>query len=233
MVGINRKILRVLLVVLFMFVAFNLFLLNKTERNEITTKQLSDLITHHNTNTPYKLKDGEFSNSLKMTLDEIKMEDNELLDKASSHLDLTNSNSPIEESKAAIAPSEQEINSNLNKTEAAINEFNNIVKNNPVVMFSKTFCPFSKGLKDLFSNYDIKPTLKIIEFDTYENGAALQEIVKEKTGRSTVPNLIIPAKNLQSLGGFDNFKDLSQENLLKLVNNACDDTCSFTPLNII
>lgn len=150
---------------------------------------------------------------------------------ASASVDLSISSSEISGSSSQEVGAKGVIYNNKQDTAEttpyeAAKEFDNLVKIYPMILFSKTYCPFSKGMKDLLSKFDIIPALKIVELDTHENGVALQKYVVEKTGRKTVPNIIIPEQSLQSLGGFDDLKDLSLDDLAKTINAACGDTCS-------
>lgn len=91
-------------------------------------------------------------------------------------------------------------------------EFDRLIRSAPVVMFSKTYCPFSRALKDLlFKNFEINPQIVIVELDEYPNGQKLQEYIGEKTGRKTVPNLMV---NGQSRGGFDDLNALFESSTL-------------------
>lgn len=91
-------------------------------------------------------------------------------------------------------------------------EFQNIMRLSPVVIFSKTYCGYSKALKNLFkAEYEIVPTPTIVELDKHENGRALQDYLGEKSGRKTVPNLFI---NGISRGGSDEMKKLHSEGQL-------------------
>ncbi|CAL9730370.1 hypothetical protein MOUN0_J03994 [Monosporozyma unispora] len=85
-------------------------------------------------------------------------------------------------------------------------EYSMLIKANPLVMFSKSYCPFSSGLKELLAEYfDFDPPIVVVELDQHSNGRELQEYIGKKTGRKTVPNLIV---NGQSKGGFDDLHQL-------------------------
>lgn len=89
-------------------------------------------------------------------------------------------------------------------------EYNKILSKSPVVIFSKSYCPFSKKLKHLLkTEYHISPEPIIIELDTHENGEELQQHIGEQTGRFTVPNFIIDGK---SRGGADDIVQLHENN---------------------
>lgn len=67
-----------------------------------------------------------------------------------------------------------------------------------VVVFSKTFCPFCKTTKSLMTDLDIDA--KVIELDEVDNGAAIQDALKELSGQRTVPNVFVKGEHL---GGND------------------------------
>lgn len=91
-------------------------------------------------------------------------------------------------------------------------EFASIMAISPIVIFSKTYCGYSKALKNLLkSEYEITPAPTIVELDKHTNGKELQEYIGLKSGRKTVPNLFI---NGVSRGGSDDMKALHTEGKL-------------------
>jgi glutaredoxin 3 len=68
-----------------------------------------------------------------------------------------------------------------------------------VVIFSKTFCPYCKKTKALFSD-ELKVTASVIELDKRDDGAAIQAALLELTGQRTVPSVWIKGKHI---GGAD------------------------------
>ncbi|KAL5567984.1 hypothetical protein UlMin_024559 [Ulmus minor] len=64
-----------------------------------------------------------------------------------------------------------------------------LVSSNPVVVFSKSYCPFCVTVKQLLSQ--LGATLKAIELDTESDGAQIQSALAEWTGQRTVPNVFI------------------------------------------
>lgn len=85
-------------------------------------------------------------------------------------------------------------------------ELDAIVKKSPVVIFSKTYCPFSKKAKGvLLDKYVIDPAPYVVELDTHPLGPTLQARLAELTGRRTVPNILIGGK---SIGGGDDIAEL-------------------------
>lgn len=93
----------------------------------------------------------------------------------------------------------------------AAKEYQQILQMSPVVVFSKTYCPYSKKIKQILDKYDITPTPAIVELDLHKNGGDLQKYVGKKTGRFTVPNLIVKGV---SRGGCDDISALHDEGAL-------------------
>ena len=54
-----------------------------------------------------------------------------------------------------------------------------IVSSNPVVVFSKTYCPFCVTVKKLLS--ELGATFKAIELDTESDGCDIQTALAERT----------------------------------------------------
>lgn len=81
-----------------------------------------------------------------------------------------------------------------------------------VVIFSKSYCPYSKLAKGiLLDKYTIEPKPFVVELDQHPIGSALQDLLLEKTGRRTVPNILI---NSVSIGGSDQIADLDAHDKL-------------------
>jgi glutaredoxin len=97
-------------------------------------------------------------------------------------------------------------------------ELNAILKKSPVIIFSKSYCPYSKRAKGLLlEKYSITPDPYVVELDEHELGPALQDHLLKKTGRRTVPNVLI---NGVSIGGADDIVAL--DNLDKLVDKIVE-----------
>lgn len=89
--------------------------------------------------------------------------------------------------------------------ETALNE---ILKKGPTIIFSKSYCPFSKKAKHILLDlYDISPPPYVVELDHHELGAGLQAKLEKTTGRRTVPNVLINGK---SIGGGDDVQELHE-----------------------
>ncbi|KAI4290292.1 MAG: hypothetical protein L6R35_000427 [Caloplaca aegaea] len=85
-------------------------------------------------------------------------------------------------------------------------ELNSILKKGPIIIFSKSYCPYSKKAKDiLLDKYTIVPTPYVVELDEHPLGPGLQAALEKSTGRRTVPNVLINGK---SVGGGDDVQKL-------------------------
>ncbi|ODQ77238.1 hypothetical protein BABINDRAFT_163739 [Babjeviella inositovora NRRL Y-12698] len=88
-------------------------------------------------------------------------------------------------------------------------EFNGILALSPVVIFSKSYCGYSTKLKKLLkAQYDITPEPTIVELNQHDHGIELQNYIKEKSGRRTVPNMFVGGT---SRGGCDEIVALHEK----------------------
>ncbi|PSR89721.1 Glutaredoxin-C5 like [Actinidia chinensis var. chinensis] len=66
---------------------------------------------------------------------------------------------------------------------------------NPVVVYSKTWCSYSAEVKSLFKRLDVQPL--VIELDQLgPQGPQLQKVLQRLTGQHTVPNVFIGGKHI-------------------------------------
>lgn len=90
--------------------------------------------------------------------------------------------------------------------EAVRQELKDILARAPVVIFSKSYCPYSlKGKRIMTEAYTITPAPYIVELDQHSQGRELQALLHETTGRRTVPNILVNGK---TLGGGDDAESL-------------------------
>mmetsp|Transcript_14207 Transcript_14207/g.30002 ORF Transcript_14207/g.30002 Transcript_14207/m.30002 type:complete len:114 (-) Transcript_14207:301-642(-) len=68
----------------------------------------------------------------------------------------------------------------------------------PLVMFSKTFCPFCKRAKALLGEYTQE--MKVYELDGRDDMKECQDALEEIAGKRSVPQVFIGGA---SIGGFD------------------------------
>lgn len=86
------------------------------------------------------------------------------------------------------------------------------INNNKVVIFSKSYCPYCAETKQLFRNFFPNVNVKVIELDERPDMTAIQDYIKEKTGRRTVPQTFI---GRQHLGGNDDLYAAYEEGKVK------------------
>ncbi|TFK54542.1 thioredoxin-like protein [Heliocybe sulcata] len=86
----------------------------------------------------------------------------------------------------------------------------------PIVVFSKTYCPFSKRAKALLETYKLSPPPKIIEVDLRSDAGILKQLLGRLTGRSTFPNVLLTRRmDGMSIGGSDDIYELHDNDKLK------------------
>ncbi|KAL2263383.1 hypothetical protein VTK26DRAFT_7022 [Humicola hyalothermophila] len=91
-------------------------------------------------------------------------------------------------------------------------ELDSIFKKSPVIIFSKSYCPYSKRAKGiLLEKYVIEPTPHVVELDLHPLGPKIQARLGEMTGRKTVPNIMVYGR---SIGGGDEVTEMDKEKTL-------------------
>ncbi|KAG7292181.1 hypothetical protein NEMBOFW57_002216 [Staphylotrichum longicolle] len=91
-------------------------------------------------------------------------------------------------------------------------ELNAILKKSPIIIFSKSYCPYSKKAKGiLLDRYTIEPAPYVVELDKHPLGPKLQAKLGEMTGRKTVPNVMVDGN---SIGGGDDIAKMDDEKTL-------------------
>jgi len=81
----------------------------------------------------------------------------------------------------------------------SVNEYvDNLIKNENIVVFSKTYCPYCDATKDLLDSLNCK--YKVLELDEMSNGREIQDYLYTITNQKTVPNTFIRG---QHIGGND------------------------------
>ncbi|GMI99139.1 glutaredoxin C2 [Hibiscus trionum] len=84
-----------------------------------------------------------------------------------------------------------------------------IVSATPVVVFSKSYCPFCVDVKQLLQK--LGASFKAIELDKEGDGSDIQAALAEWTSQRTVPNVFIGGKHI---GGCDTTTGLNNEGKL-------------------
>jgi len=82
----------------------------------------------------------------------------------------------------------------------------------PLIVFSKTYCQYSKRAKALLETYELSPPPKIIEVDLRDDSLQIKHVLTRLTDHATFPNVILRGK---SLGGSDALQALHAEKSLR------------------
>ncbi|KAM7509146.1 hypothetical protein LguiA_019599 [Lonicera macranthoides] len=80
----------------------------------------------------------------------------------------------------------------------AANKTKELISANPVIVFSKSYCPYCVSVKKLLT--EIGTSFKAIELDTESDGSEIQSALAQISGQRTVPNVFIGGKHI---GGCD------------------------------
>ncbi|EKV12693.1 Glutaredoxin, eukaryotic/virial [Penicillium digitatum] len=116
------------------------------------------------------------------------------------------------EEKEREEKTQRELEEKERKEAEATTELNAILKRAPVIVFSKSYCPYSKKAKlILLEHYSIEPKPFVVELDKHSLGPYLQALLAQSTGRRTVPNVLVSGK---SIGGGDDIAALDQSDEL-------------------
>ncbi|GLJ24674.1 hypothetical protein SUGI_0471860 [Cryptomeria japonica] len=90
------------------------------------------------------------------------------------------------------------------------------ISQNPVVIYSKSWCPYCQEAKGLFRGLGVKPF--VVELDELGTGEfQAQDALKALTGQSTVPNIFIGGKHI---GGCSDTLELHQNGELASLLSA-------------
>ncbi|KZT61939.1 thioredoxin-like protein [Calocera cornea HHB12733] len=82
----------------------------------------------------------------------------------------------------------------------------------PLVVFSKTYCPFSKRAKALLAEMHLSPQPFVVEADLRTDTSLLKSLLTRLTHHSTFPNIFVGGV---SLGGSDDLHLLHESGRLK------------------
>lgn len=84
---------------------------------------------------------------------------------------------------------------------AVLAETQSLLASAPVVVFSKSYCPYCKSTKQLLASLGLDQKLdgakyKVLELDQQETGPAVQDALERLTGQRTVPNVFVGGKHI-------------------------------------
>jgi glutaredoxin 3 len=80
-----------------------------------------------------------------------------------------------------------------------------LIAENPVMVFSKSWCSYSNRAKQVLRSFDAEIT--VYELDRERDGSAVQDALEDLTGQRTVPNIFIAQKHI---GGSDDLMWLAR-----------------------
>ncbi|KAJ5444063.1 Glutaredoxin [Penicillium daleae] len=89
---------------------------------------------------------------------------------------------------------------------AAKTKAQNLINENGVVVFSKSYCPYCKSSKDLLDKLGAK--YEALELDLIDDGSAIQSALQEISNQRTVPNIFI---NQKHIGGNSDLQAIAGE----------------------
>jgi len=89
---------------------------------------------------------------------------------------------------------------------------NKTIAENSVVIFSKSYCPYCQGAKDLFTTRFPDVNVKVLELDLRDDGSEIQGYLQQLTKQRTVPNIFI---NQKHIGGNDALQALHKKDGVK------------------
>ncbi|KAI9315695.1 hypothetical protein BX666DRAFT_1860740 [Dichotomocladium elegans] len=85
------------------------------------------------------------------------------------------------------------------------------LRNNPVVLYSKTYCPYCRHAKMILNKY-CSDNYTIIEVDLRRDAQEMKQALYEISGRHTFPNVFVDGK---SIGGSDDLTKLDTSKQLQ------------------
>ncbi|KAI1314957.1 glutaredoxin [Mortierella claussenii] len=69
-----------------------------------------------------------------------------------------------------------------------------LIRENKVMFFGKSYCPYCRNAKNLLSDKGVQ--FRAYELDLENNGHEIQEYLLKKTGQRTVPNIFIHGQHV-------------------------------------
>lgn len=89
-----------------------------------------------------------------------------------------------------------------------------LIKSKPVFIASKTYCPYcQRAKKTLFQEMHLsQDKTLLLELDEMDDGADIQDALRELSGQTTVPNIYISGEHV---GGNDDLQAAKRSGHLK------------------
>jgi glutaredoxin 3 len=96
---------------------------------------------------------------------------------------------------------------------------NELIKENKMLVFTKSYCPYSRALKKMLDANGLKGQYEVYEIDRQQHGNEIHKMVKEMSGRITIPNVYL---NGQNLGGDEEVEKMAADGSLKKLLDVMD-----------
>ncbi|CAI0459773.1 unnamed protein product [Linum tenue] len=93
----------------------------------------------------------------------------------------------------------------------------NVIYSNRIVIFSKSYFPFSVRAKRILKKLNEKPF--IVELDLRDDGSQIQDVLLEEVGRRTVPQVFVNGKHIGGSDDLSSSLSLRSGQLQKLLAN--------------
>ncbi|CAO3587422.1 unnamed protein product [Absidia cylindrospora] len=81
----------------------------------------------------------------------------------------------------------------------------------PLIVFSKTYCPYSRKAKAILDSFDYSSPYHIVEVDLRDDGDKVKQALGEISGRYTFPNVFVHGT---SIGGASEIESMHQQDQL-------------------
>ncbi|KAL8377460.1 hypothetical protein RB595_008240 [Gaeumannomyces hyphopodioides] len=95
----------------------------------------------------------------------------------------------------------------LAMTEAAKTKAQQLIDDNAVMVFSKSYCPYCTATKRKLT--DLSAKFNAIELDQMADGGDIQDALEGMTGQRSVPNIFIAKKHIGGNSDLQALKDLA------------------------
>lgn len=93
-----------------------------------------------------------------------------------------------------------------------MDQVNKFINDNDFVVFTKSYCPYSRALLEMLNGHGLEGQYKVFEIDRELHGNEVHKALKEKSGRLTIPNVYL---NKENLGGDEEVEAMAKNGVLK------------------
>lgn len=90
-----------------------------------------------------------------------------------------------------------------------VQKVKNLIASNHIFVASKTYCPYCQATLRTFDQLGVQPN--VLQLNQIDEGAEIQDALREITGQTTVPNIFIDGKHI---GGNSELQALKSKGVL-------------------